>query len=58
MAQASAHGKWYWLSRGFVNGLLVAWLVEVLLSEGIGPLSGYVAPFVIAGLMVIGFHDA
>ena len=59
MAVASEHGKWYWLSRGFVNGLLVAWLLEILLTDGgIGPLSHYVAPFVIAGLIVIGSHDA
>ena len=58
MAAASEPGKWYWLSRGLVNGLLVAWLLEVLIGEGMGPLSRYVAPFIIAGLAAVGFHDA
>ena len=57
MIASSIHGKWYWFVRGLLSGLTLAWVVEVMTRDGLGPIHRYVAPFVITSLILMTFYD-
>ena len=57
MKLGQLHGKPYWFVRGLIAGLTLAWVFEVTMRDDVGPIHRYVAPFVIASLILLSLYD-